>query len=144
MKIDLAQYTYRVEDWAGDVASLQKQAIQQSATSDYHYGKQLGDSLKEKVKSRGGLPDKITFQFERHGVFYAIGVSKGYTIQQKGSGIVVKTGPGEFKRKKVNWFSDPLKTKMDSLEQIIAEEHARIASDGLALGISSLTIRGLE
>lgn len=143
-KVDLAQYTYRIEDWATNVASLQKEAIDAGTTGDRHYGASLKESLKEKVKVKGELPERIAFQFVRHGIFLQLGVSKGYRIQEKGSGVVVKTGPGEFNREKVDWFTTPLKSQMDDLASIIAQENARIAANGLSLGISTLNIRGLE
>jgi hypothetical protein len=145
-KVSLAQFTFRLEDWASGVVSKGIDAIDSGRTTsgDKHYGPELKSSLKEKVKSSGGLPEKVTFQMPRHGVYFALGVSKGYKILEKGSGVVVKTGPGEFNRTPVDWFASPLRDNMDNLAQIIAEENARLAAEGLSLGVSTLQIRGLE
>lgn len=159
-RVNLAQYTHRVEDWAEDVVRLQKDVIYSNTGGTRQYGPQeysrLQDSLTEKVKLKGQLPDKIAFAFPRYGVFLQLGVSKGYEIQQKGSGIVVKTGPGEFKRRKVDWFTSPLRSNLDELAIIITEEHARLAALGLSLTLTDLSkadgslnrntlnIRGLE
>jgi len=139
----LREFSFKVEDWADDVTGEQKEIISAGTSGSGS----LEASLKNKVKSAQAIPEKISFLFERYGVFLQLGVSKGYVINPKGSGTVEKTGPGEFVRKPVEWFSRPLANELDNLTTIVGDQYAELAALGVALKIESLNqsirIKGL-
>lgn len=54
--------------------------------------KNLGDSIKSVTKKSYGVIDRVTYTFERHGVFVHKGVGRGYEMQ---GGMVVRTAKSE-------------------------------------------------
>ena len=68
--------------------------------------KNLGDSIKSVTKKQYGVIDRVTYTFERHGVFVHKGVGRGYEMQ---GGMVVRTAKSEdpATRQPTWWGDDP-------------------------------------
>lgn len=68
--------------------------------------KNLGDSIKSVTKKSYGVIDRVTYTFERHGVFVHKGVGRGYEMQ---GGMVVRTAKCEdpATRQPTWWGDDP-------------------------------------
>lgn len=100
-------------------------------------------SLRTKYKRYYGEIDAVAFTFDRHGVFLASGVGRGYVMvdgkvvrgsKSKGGQKSKKTNDdiiqksGALKRKPKDWFSDTL----DSRVPILADQIAEMSADDLA------------
>ncbi len=68
--------------------------------------KKLEDSIKSITKKSYGVIDRVTYTFERHGVFVHKGVGRGYEMQ---GGMVVRTAKCEdpATRQPTWWGDDP-------------------------------------
>ena len=66
----------------------------------------LNDSIKSLTKKSYGVIDRVTYTFERHGVFVHKGVGRGYEMQ---GGMVVRTAKLEdpTTRQPTWWGDDP-------------------------------------
>jgi hypothetical protein len=68
--------------------------------------KNLGESIKSITKKSFGVIDRVTYTFERHGVFVHKGVGRGYEMQ---GGMVIRTAKSEdpATRQPTWWGDDP-------------------------------------
>lgn len=68
--------------------------------------KNLGDSIRSITKKSYGVIDRVTYTFERHGVFVHKGVGRGYKMQ---GGMVIRTAKSEdpATRQPTWWGDDP-------------------------------------
>ena len=66
----------------------------------------LNDSIKSLTKKSYGVIDRVTYTFERHGVFVHKGVGRGYEMQ---GGMVIRTAKSEdpATREPTWWGDDP-------------------------------------
>jgi hypothetical protein len=66
----------------------------------------LNDSIKSLTKKSYGVIDRVTYTFERHGVFVHKGVGRGYEMQ---GGMVIRTAKSEdpATRQPTWWGDDP-------------------------------------
>ena len=83
----------------------------------------LAASITSKVKKEFGIVDRISFNFERHGVFVHKGVGRGYKIS---GGTVVRVAKGKetTSRKPVEWFNPVLEQMLPELADRLAEVNA--------------------
>jgi hypothetical protein len=138
--ISTEEYNERVAYWTTDTGMKIRAAIK-SLTS-----KGKGDllkSLRGKNDKRFGEIDRISYHFERHGVFVHKGVGRGYIMRggtvvrgfKPGSDLtayalvknriakpVVLTG--SVNRKAVEWFNPVIQNNIEKLADIITEMRA--------------------
>ena len=85
--------------------------------------KKLDHSITGKTKRNFDVVDRITFTFERHGVFVHKGVGRGYQMQ---GGMVRRTakGPTTEVRHPAEWFNLVLDQALPELANKLAEINA--------------------
>jgi len=85
--------------------------------------KKLDQSITGKTKKDFGVVDRITFTFERHGVFVHKGVGRGYQMQ---GGMVVRTAKSKTTevRQPAEWFNPVLDQALPELADKLAEINA--------------------
>lgn len=93
--------------------------------------KNLGDSIKSITKKSYGVIDRVTYTFERHGVFVHKGVGRGYKIQ---GGMVIRTAKSEDPAtRQPNWWGDDPRPRLPNewfnplLEQTLPELADKLA-----------------
>ena len=103
--------------------------------------KNLGDSIKSVTKKQYGVIDRVTYTFERHGMFVHKGVGRGYGMQ---GGMVVRTAKSEDPAtRKTTWWGDDPRPRLPNewfnplLEQTLpelADKLAEINADAVLNG----------
>ena len=82
----------------------------------------LRTSLNSKTKQNYGVIDRVSIQFERHGVFVHKGVGNGYKMQ---GGTVIRTAkkpiPDPRPRVAVEWFNPILNQTLPELADKLAD-----------------------
>jgi len=82
----------------------------------------LRTSLNSKTKQNYGVIDRVSIQFERHGVFVHKGVGNGYKMQ---GGTVIRTAkkpiPNPGPRVAVEWFNPILDQSLPELADKLAD-----------------------
>jgi len=74
-EIQVAEINAEASVWAAQTGAMIKSAIRSLSSK----GKgELMANLRSSVKRKDGLPNKITFSFPLHGVFFQKGVGRGY------------------------------------------------------------------
>ena len=135
---DLKEQNAAVTKWA----SMVQRRLREN-TSYLSYGKdgmisrpgriekKLGESIRASTKKSYGVIDRVTYTFERHGVFVHKGVGRGYEMQ---GGMVIRTAKSEdpATRKGTWWGDDPRpRTPFEwfnpTLEQTLPELADRLA-----------------
>ncbi|NQU84319.1 MAG: hypothetical protein HQ541_01030 [Mariniphaga sp.] len=93
----------------------------------------LLQSIKSTTGRESGEIDKISYQFERHGVFVHKGVGRGYKAT---NGFVIRTatGPVTKSRVSVEWFN-PI------LERLIPELANKLATANTNLAVNATDMR---
>jgi hypothetical protein len=85
--------------------------------------KQLWKSIRGRTHEDHGAVDRVTFLFERHGVFIHKGVGRGY--QMSGNSVIrTAKGPQEKARVAVEWFNPVLNENLPELANKLAEINA--------------------
>lgn len=94
-------------------------AVQKSGRTE----KKLEDSIVGKTRKAYGAVDRITYSFERHGVFVHKGVGRGYEIQ---SGMVRRIARSKTTevRHPAEWFNPVLDQALPELADKLAEINA--------------------
>lgn len=85
----------------------------------------LKDSITSRIKKEFGAAERITFNFERHGVFVHKGVGSGYKMAGGKVLRVAKTDSGE-PRTPQEWFNPVLNELLPELADRLAEVNADI------------------
>ena len=83
--------------------------------------RKLADSIAAKTKEEYGAIERVSFTFERHGVFVHKGVSRGHPI----------TSP----REKIEWFNPVIERYVPELANKLAELNADAAVDATKMKI---------
>ena len=85
--------------------------------------KKLDQSITGRIRKDYGVVDRITFSFERHGVFVHKGVGRGYQMQ---GGMVVRTAKSRTTeiRQPAEWFNPVLDQALPELAEQLAEINA--------------------
>ena len=118
----------------GKWASMVQRQLRSNA-SRFTYGKsgaimrpgrtenKLVYSIKGITKKAYGVIDRVTYSFERHGVFVHKGVGRGYKMQ---GGMVVRTAttPTTNPRTSSEWFNPTLEQSLPELADNLAEINA--------------------
>jgi hypothetical protein len=118
-------------------------AIKNSISSLTQKGKgELVKSLRVKHRKYYGQIDRITFSFERHGVFVHYGVGRGY---KREGGKVVRNmenprATSKVRRKPKDWLNQPVDDRFGSLTDLIQKYYA----DAALVGIASLKTNSHE
>jgi len=108
--------------------------------------KNLSDSIKSLTKKSYGVIDRVTYTFERHGVFVHKGVGRGYKMQ---GGMVIRTAKSEDQttRSPTWWGDDPRPrlpnewfTLLDQTLPELADKLAEINADAV-LNATRIMIR---
>ncbi len=127
-RIPVEKINLKVKSW-----SLKTKAIIRGRISSLSQkGKgELVKSLRVKYRKHFGLVDRITFSFDRHGVFFHYGVGRGYTrsagkVIRKVSSLSADTSP-KVLRKPREWFNPILDARFDELSQVVGKYHADAA-----------------
>lgn len=133
--MDTDSYNRAVSEWARGVYRALK-----SRTKVFTHGKsggsssllsgrtelKLASSLGRRTKKVYGEIEMVGFTFERHGVFVAKGVGKGYKMV---AGQVMRTagGPAVSVRVPKDWFNPVINARIMDLADIAANYHADMA-----------------
>ena len=85
--------------------------------------KKLDESIIGKTRRSFGVVDRITYSFERHGVFVHKGVGRGYQMQ---GGMVqrIAKSPMTEPRQPAEWFNPVLDQALPELADKLAEINA--------------------
>ena len=88
--------------------------------------KKLVSSISYKVRSLYGVPQRVSFNFSRHGLFVQLGVGRGYKMS---GGQIMRTAKGKTseKRKPNDWLYSVIDRNLPGLERKIAERFADAA-----------------
>lgn len=135
MTVSTEDYNKEIRGWTAKVRNKLKYRIRALGK------KGRGDlvrSLKSKTRTDHGEIYNVSYQFERHGIFWHKGVGNGYVM--KGGRVVRgfrpkvlrKTKkpiepvemPGVLKRKPAAWFNNVLNRNMPELADMVAEMRA--------------------
>lgn len=104
-----------------------------------HNGKQLekklADSIGSYTKQTDGTIDKISFKFERHGVFVHKGVGRGYRAAGNGFVNRIAKGPQVRPRVAVEWFNPVLEQHLPELVDRLTHINADAAVNATAMKI---------
>lgn len=134
------QFNTRVANWGSKTAMMLKFSVRNLTSK----GKgDLVRSLRMKARKYYGEIDRLTYSFDRHGVFFHKGVGRGHILQNgtvvRGSkpGAVMKATAmnsnrairpmvlrGSVSRKPVEWFNPVLDTRVPNLADMITEMRA--------------------
>jgi hypothetical protein len=85
--------------------------------------KRLAASISYKMKSLYGVPQYVSFRFERHGIFVQKGVSRGYEMS---GGQVIRTAKRKptKQRKPNDWLNSVIERNLPNLEAKLIERFA--------------------
>lgn len=94
----------------------------------------LAKSIETKIHKDFGAIDRLTYNFERHGVFVHKGVGRGYAVS---GSFVTRTAIGDQKRSRVavEWFNPILDKYIPELANKLAELDANIAVNATLMHI---------
>lgn len=92
------------------------------------------NSIVGKTSENFGLIERISFSFERHGVFVHKGVGRGYKMN---GGFVLRTakGPRQKAREGVDWFNPIMEQNVPDLADRLAEKFADISLKATRMNI---------
>ena len=137
--ISIDDYNKRVTEWGSETGVKIRSAIRTMATK----GKEdLVKSLRLKTAKWYGEVDKLSYHFERHGVFVHKGVGRGYAMiggkvmrvngspdtqfwkeyaKLKNREYKPKVLTAGINRKAVEWFNPVVKDNIEKLADLVAE-----------------------
>ena len=94
----------------------------------------LAQSIESKIRKEYGAIDKLSYSFERHGVFVHKGVGRGYVAS---GSFVTRIAKGEQKspRVAVEWFNPVLDRNLPELANRLTELNADIAINSTLMHI---------
>lgn len=94
----------------------------------------LVQSIETKIRKEYGAIDRLTYNFERHGVFVHKGVGRGYVAS---GSFVTRTAKSEPTKQRVavEWFNPVLDRHLPELANKLAELDANIAVDATLMHI---------
>jgi len=118
-----------VSKWSSMVQRRLRQSLQQFNNGKNSTVQRLGrsermlrTSLNSKTKQNYGVIDRVSIQFERHGVFVHKGVGNGYKMQ---GGTMIRTAkkpiPDPRSRVAVEWFNPILDQALPELADKLAD-----------------------
>jgi hypothetical protein len=138
MNGDITLYNQEVKGWGDKIRSRLANSIKQLSQK----GKgELMKSLTMKTRRYYGAIDRITYNFERHGVFFHKGTGRGYKMTG-GNVMRVATGNNKtltdssIKRKPAEWFNPIINNNIDDLANIVAIHMADAAVNATRLKIN--------
>jgi hypothetical protein len=128
------EYNARVAAFGSDIGQMIRTNISMLTSK----GKgELLKSFRMKTKQSFGEVDRITYHFERHGIFLHKGVGKGYSMVGGKLSRISRTSNNQneklsfkaltgsiLKRKPIEWFNPIITGNMDKLADLIAEMRA--------------------
>lgn len=147
MTVSTEQFNQNVSGWTSKVRNKVKYRIRRLSKK----GKgDLVRSLRSKQRKDYGEIDRISFQFDRHGVFLHKGVGNGYVM--KGGRVVRGYKPKVLRRRKNNelppvetsgplrrqpkeWFNPTLDKNIPELADMIADMRADQAVNATSMKI---------
>ena len=126
---DVQEQNEAVSKWSSMVQRRLRQNLQQfnngknsTVQRPGRSERMLRTSLNSKTKQNYGVIDRISIQFERHGVFVHKGVGNGYKMQ---GGTVIRTAkkpiPYPRPRVAVEWFNPILDQSLPELADKLAD-----------------------
>lgn len=144
---DLRDQNKPIIDWRSKVerrliisAAMFLKGKKGSRSSGGRTEKRLASSIVGKSGMTYGVIDRVSFAFERHGVFVQKGVGRGYPI--KGGFVVTsenRQGAESFvqhtPRVAQDWYSDIMDQSVPELADELASLHADIAISALSMVI---------
>jgi hypothetical protein len=142
MYFDLDGHNKIITTWASKVSrELKKSAAWFSDGKDKPFvmrgpqreGK-LAQSIETKIKKEFGAIDRLTYNFERHGVFVHKGVGRGYVAS---GSFVRRIASGDQKKPRVavEWFNPILDKHVPELANRLADIDANIAVNATLMHI---------
>ena len=142
--MEIQEQNEAVSKWSSMVQRRLRQSLQQfnngknsTVQRPGRSERMLRTSLNSKTKQNYGVIDKVSIQFERHGVFVHKGVGNGYKMQ---SGTVIRTAkkpiPNPRPRVAAEWFNPILDQSLPEL----ADKLADIGANAV-LNATRMTIR---
>ncbi len=157
---DLRDQNKPIIDWRSKVerrliisAAMFQKGKKKSAARGDRTEKRLASSIVGKAGMTYGVIDRVSFAFERHGVFVQKGVGRGYPIKggfvvtsenrqdQSGSVITSENRRGSESmvlhtpRVAQDWYSDIMDQSVPELADELASLHADIAISALSMVI---------
>lgn len=126
---DVQEQNEAVSKWSSMVQRRLRQSLQQfnngknsTVQRPGRSERMLRASLNSKTKKNYGVIDRVSIQFERHGVFVHKGVGNGYKMQ---GGTVIRTAkkpiPEPGPRVAVEWFNPILDQSLPELADKLAD-----------------------
>jgi len=126
---DVQEQNEAVSKWSSMVQRRLRQSLQQfnngknsTVQRPGRSERMLRTSLNSKTKKNYGVIDRVSIQFERHGVFVHKGVGNGYKMQ---GGTVIRTAkkitPDPRPRVAVEWFNPILDQSLPELADKLAD-----------------------
>lgn len=139
---DVQEQNEAVSKWSSMVQRRLRQSLQQfnngknsTVQRPGRSERMLRTSLNSKTKQNYGVIDKVSIQFERHGVFVHKGVGNGYKMQ---GGTVIRTAkkpiPNPRPRVAVEWFN-PI------LDQVLPELADKLADIGANAVVNATSMK---
>lgn len=114
-----------VREWAGK-RRLDMQY--QIARMGLQETSELYNSIRAKVKSKLGVPERVTFSFARHGIFQELGVGRGTKSADRGT----------TNRKAKKWITAALPiTATEELANIVVQALGDKAVESIKIGLPS-------
>lgn len=95
--------------------------------------KKLKDSLTVRTGQTDGIADRVSFRFERHGVFVHKGVGRDHYMS---GGMVVRKGGKPITRKPVDWFNSVIGISVPDLANRLAKVNTDAAVNAVRLRIN--------
>ncbi|HZK97077.1 MAG TPA: hypothetical protein VFC67_22950 [Prolixibacteraceae bacterium] len=136
---DIQEQNEAVSKWSSMVQRRLRQSLQQfnngknsTVQRPGRAERMLRTSLNSKTKQNYGVIDRVSVQFERHGVFVHKGVGNGYKMQ---GGTVIRTAkkpiPDPGPRVAVEWFNPILDQTLPELADKLANKLADIGANAV-------------
>jgi hypothetical protein len=98
----------------------------------------LANSIRDKYGKHFGVIDRVTFSFERHGVFVHKGVGRGFPIN---SGMVIRKAEDvdskmvHRSRHPEDWFNSEINNDLPQLADVLQEINADLIMDATKMMI---------
>lgn len=145
--MDIREQNEPILDWRSRVerrliisAAMFQKGKKRSRLSGDRTEKRLASSIVGKSGMTYGVIDRVSFSFERHGVFVQKGVGRGYPI--KGGMVITSENRPESEsivkhtpRVAQDWYNDIIDQSVPELADSLAAIHADIAIAELSMVI---------
>jgi hypothetical protein len=131
---DFERFNSAVKGWTAETHTKLKTAL--TTAKAVKTGK-LRDSLTKKIRTnRDGITSRISYGFERYGVFVEKGVGRGYpaTRVTSGSAFAKRGENSTFKgRYPKPWFNETILAQMPELADEAAKEYADVTAERILI-----------